>query len=59
VKETYARNTMIVVSILKILSSLVTEITNIMLISSEKETLDLVKDFVALTIIAEFDSLYA
>lgn len=29
-----------------------------MLISTETETLDIIKDFIALTIIAELDSLY-
>ena len=53
-----ARNAMILTSIMKILSSVFTEVCNIFLISSEEKTLDIIKDFVALTIIAELDSLY-
>ena len=44
---------------MKIFSSIFTEIANILLISTEKETVEIVKDFVALTIIAELDTLYA
>ena len=53
------RNTMIAASLMKFLSSLFAEIVNICLISSETAVLDIIKDFVALTIIAELDSIYA
>ena len=44
---------------MKIFSSLFTEIVNIFLISTEDKTVDIIKDFVALTIISELDSFYA
>jgi hypothetical protein len=50
---------MVIVSLMKFASSIFTEIANILLITSEDNTLDIIKDFVALTIIAELDSLYA
>ena len=49
---------MILVCLMKIVSSFFTEFVNILLISSEDEALDIVKDFVVLTIIAELDSIY-
>ena len=50
---------MVLVSLMKMGSSFYTEICNILLISSENNTLDIIKDFVALTIIADLDSIYA
>lgn len=59
ISNSHARNAMIYISLMKIFSSLFTEIVNITLISSEDESLEIIKDFVALTIIADLDSLYA
>ena len=50
---------MILVCFMKIFSTIFTEFVNILLISTETKTIEIVKDFVALTIIAELDSLYA
>ncbi len=52
ISDSASENTMIAVSWMKIVSSLFTEVANILLISSEDKTLDIIKDFVALTVIA-------
>ena len=59
IKDTNARNVMIFITMMKIGSSVFTEIANILLISTEDNTLDIIKDFVALFVIAEIDSIYA
>jgi hypothetical protein len=50
---------MILASLMKICSSVSTEIANIILISTESSALEIIRDFVALTIVAELDSIYA
>jgi hypothetical protein len=50
---------MIMIAMMKLLSVLFTEITNILLISSESKSLDIIKDFVALTVVAQLDNFYA
>ena len=59
ISEEAARNNMILISLMKFISTLFTEIANILLISSENTSIEIIRSCVALRIIAELDSLFA
>ena len=59
IEDSLARNNMLIICLMKIFSTIFTELANILLITTKTSSLEIIRSCVALRIIAEFDALYA